>query len=67
MVRQIPPMSQAVPGAASSTILLSSPAGTQIVNAGSLTQPGMLQASDPLGHVVVLVMDDGVFPYSFIS
>lgn len=43
VVRQITPVPQTAPGAGSSTILLSSPAGTQIVNSGNITRPGMLQ------------------------
>ncbi|KAL8591011.1 hypothetical protein ACOMHN_021776 [Nucella lapillus] len=43
VVRQITPINQNVPGAPSSTFLLSSPAGTQIVNSSSIQRPGMLQ------------------------
>ncbi|XP_076459287.1 uncharacterized protein LOC143292668 isoform X2 [Babylonia areolata] len=43
VVRQITPMSQGLPGVPSSAILLSSSAGTQIVNAANIQRPGMLQ------------------------
>ncbi|KAK7112795.1 hypothetical protein V1264_012186 [Littorina saxatilis] len=43
VVRQLTPMSRGVSGVPSSAILLSSPAGTQVVNTASLQRPGLMQ------------------------